>query len=250
MTNRDLESLTAIVTGAASGIGLAAALLLQQRGATVAVLDLAVDDLPEGLLGFEADVTDRLQVDDAVRCAALRLDGLDILVNNAGIGAQGTVEENTDEEWHRVLDVNVVGMARVSAAALPYLRASSSAAIVNTCSIAATNGLPSRALYSASKGAVFALTHAMATDYVAEGIRVNAVSPGTASTPWVDRLLAQAADPDAERAALNARQAIGRLVTPEEVAEAITFLASPSNGSMTGVVLEVDGGLSHLRVRT
>ena len=121
--------------------------------------------------------------------------GLDILVNNAGIGAAGTVEDNPDEQWHRVLDVNVVGIARVTRAALPHLRASRHAAIVNTCSIAATAGLPQRALYSASKGAVLALTLAMAADHVREGIRVNCVNPGTVDTPWVGRLLAAADDP-------------------------------------------------------
>ena len=136
-----------------------------------------------------ADVTDDASVRLAVDAAAERLGGIDILVNNAGIGAAGTVADNPDEEWHRVFDVNVVGMVRVTRAALPYLRASAHAAIVNTCSIAATAGLPQRALYSATKGAVLALTLAMAADHVHEGIRVNCVNPGTADTPWVGRLL-------------------------------------------------------------
>ena len=174
---------------------------------------------------------------------------LDIVVNNAGIAAVGTVEDNDDAEWQRVLDVNVVGMARVSAAALPALRRSPAAAIVNVCSIAALNGLPQRALYSASKGAVLALTFAMATDHVREGIRVNAVSPGTVHTAFVDRMLQRFDDPAAERAALDARQATGRMVTPDEVAGAVAYLASPRSGSTTGTALEVDGGVTHLRTR-
>ena len=188
------------------------------------------------------DVTDRAQVDAAVQAVLARHGRLDIVVNNAGIAAVGTVEDNDDAEWHRVLDVNVVGMARVSAAALPALRRSPAAAIVNVCSIAALNGLPQRALYSASKGAVLALTFAMATDHVREGIRVNAVSPGTVHTAFVDRMLQQFDDPAAERAALDARQATGRMVTPEEVAGAVAYLASPRSGSTTGTALEVDGG--------
>ena len=121
-------------------------------------------------------------------------------------------------------------------------------AIVNTSSIAATAGLVKRALYSASKGAVQSLTMAMAADHVAEGIRVNCVNPGTADTPWVQRLLEQADDPVAERARLEARQPTGRLVSAEEVAAAIVYLADPANKALTGTSLAVDGGMSGLRL--
>ena len=195
----ELDGLAAVVTGGGSGIGLAAARLLAARGAGVAVLDLNPGD---EFVAVKADVTDDESVRAAVADAAGRLGGIDILVNNAGIGAIGTVADNTDDEWHRVYDVNVVGMVRVTRAALPHLRASRHAAIVNTCSVAATAGLPQRALYSATKGAVLSLTLAMAADHIYEGIRVNCVNPGTADTPWVGRLLEAADDPATERAAL------------------------------------------------
>ncbi len=245
----DLTGLKAVVTGGGSGIGLATARLLASRGATVAVLDLDPAAAGPPLLGFTADVADDESISGAVRAAAAALGGIDIVVNNAGIGAAGTVEDNSDAEWHRVLDVNVVGMVRTARAALPFLRASAHPAIVNTCSIVATAGLPQRALYGASKGAVLSLTLAMAADHVREGIRVNCVNPGTADTPWVQRLLAAAADPAAERAALQARQPIGRLVTAEEVAEAIAYLASPAAASVTGAALAVDGGMDGVRLR-
>ncbi|WP_030257563.1 SDR family oxidoreductase [Streptomyces violens] len=245
----DMNGLKALVTGGASGIGLATAQLLAARGARVAVLDLVPDKVEEPLTGYRADVSDDDSVREAVGAAARDLGGLDILVNNAGIGAAGTVEDNPDIEWQRVLDVNVLGIVRTSRAALPYLRESAHAAIVNTCSIAATAGLPQRALYSASKGAVLSLTLAMAADHVREGIRVNCVNPGTADTPWVGRLLDAADDPEAERAALNARQPMGRLVTAEEVAAAIAYLASPTAASVTGTSLAVDGGMAGLRLR-
>jgi NAD(P)-dependent dehydrogenase (short-subunit alcohol dehydrogenase family) len=245
----DLSGLRAVVTGGASGIGLATARALAERGASVAVLDLNPDQVPAPLLGLTADVRDDASVRAAVEQAAGRLGGLDILVNNAGIGAIGTIEDNPDEDWHRVLDVNVLGIVRTSRAALPHLRRSSHAAIVNTCSIGATAGLPQRALYCASKGAVLSLTLAMAADHVREGIRVNCVNPGTADTPWVGRLLDAADDPDAERAALNARQPMGRLVAPDEVAAAIVYLASPAAASITGTSLAVDGGMHGLRLR-
>jgi len=148
-----------------------------------------------------------------------------------------------------VFDVNVLGLVRVTRAALPALRASQHGAIVNTCSIAATAGLPQRALYSASKGAVLSLTRAMAADLTADGIRVNAVNPGTVDTPWVGRLLDSAPDSAAERAALEARQPHGRLVSADEVAYAIAYLAAPTSGSTTGTALEIDGGMAGLRLR-
>jgi 2-keto-3-deoxy-L-fuconate dehydrogenase len=243
------DGLTAVVTGGASGIGLATATLLAQRGASVACLDVNPDGLPEQLAGFKADVTSEESVNAAVEAAAEQLGGIDILVNNAGIGAIGTVETNPLDEWRRVFDVNVFGIVRTTRAALPYLRRSSAAAIVNTCSIAATAGLPQRAAYSATKGAVLSLTMAMAADHAAEGIRVNCVNPGTVDTPWVGRLLDAADDPAAERAALEARQPIGRLVSAEEVANAIAYLASPASGSTTGTALSVDGGMQGLRLR-
>jgi NAD(P)-dependent dehydrogenase (short-subunit alcohol dehydrogenase family) len=247
VTSPEFAGIRALVTGAAAGIGLATARLLTTRGAAVVCFDL--DKPPAPLYGVIGDVTDDAAVRDGVARAVDHLGGLDVLVNNAGIGAQGTVEDNDDDEWRRVFDVNVFGMVRMARAALPHLRRSPHAAIVNTCSIAATAGLPNRALYSATKGAVLSLTLAMAADHVREGIRVTCVNPGTADTPWIGRLLAAADDPAAERAALAARQPTGRLVTADEVAAAIAYLASPLAGATTGTSLAVDGGMHGLRPR-
>jgi NAD(P)-dependent dehydrogenase (short-subunit alcohol dehydrogenase family) len=207
------------------------------------------ETLPAGATFVAGDVASAAGVKAIAEGALSALGGIDILVNNAGVGAIGTVADNPDEQWHQVFDVNVVGMVRVSRAALPYLRKSGRAAIVNTCSIAATAGLPQRALYSATKGAVLSLTLAMAADHLPEGIRVNCVNPGTADTPWIGRLLDQAGDPAAERAALEARQPMGRLVSADEVAAAIAYLASPAAAAVTGTALAVDGGMAGLRLR-
>lgn len=239
----EFAGLVAIVTGGASGIGAATADLLRFRGATVVVFDRTpIDD------SIVCDVTDDASVVTAVEAVAAKHGRIDILINNAGIGAGGGIEANDDAEWHRVFDVNVLGVTRLTRAALPWLKVSPAASIVNTCSVVANTGLVNRALYSASKGAVLSLTRAMAADLVTDGVRVNCVSPGTAATPWVDRLLAEADDPEAARAALTARQPIGRLVTAEEIANAIAYLASPLAASTTGTELPVDGGLHAIRV--
>ncbi len=244
----DFEGLVALVTGGASGLGASTATLLQERGARVAVLDRSIDAVPEELLAVTCDVTDQAAVDRAIATIVERFGGLDVVVNNAGIGATGDVSENDEAEWARVLDVNVTGIARVTRAALPHLRRSPHAAVVNMCSAVAFVGVRQRALYSASKGAVLALTLAMAADHVREGIRVNAVAPGTAETPWVGRLLDAAADPVAAAGELRARQPLGRLVTADEVAHAVASLATPAAASTTGTVLRVDGGMTALRL--
>ena len=244
----DFEGLVAAVTGGGSGIGLATARLLAARGARVAALDLDPAPAASSALPVAADVTDDDSVRAAVATVADRFGALDVLVNNAGIGATGTVEDNSEDEWRRVLDVNLLGIVRASRAALPHLRRSSAPAIVNTCSIAALAGLPRRALYSATKGAVLALTLAMAADHVGEGIRVNCVVPGTADTPWVRRLLDATPDPERELAALRARQPTGRLVSADEVANAIVYLARPLASATVGTALAVDGGMQGLRL--
>jgi NAD(P)-dependent dehydrogenase (short-subunit alcohol dehydrogenase family) len=245
----ELRDWVVAVTGAGSGIGLATVAALRQRGARVAALDLAPDEA--GLLGalaIVADVRSQSSVDAAAAEVAQRLGGIDALVNNAGIGAVGTVEDNSEDEWRAVFDVNVLGMVRTSRACLPHLRRSQSASIVNVSSIVASTGLSKRALYGASKGAVSALTLAMAADLVNDHVRVNCVAPGTVDTPWVGRLLNAASDPEQERRALVARQPMGRLGLAPEIAETIAFLIGPGSSFVTGSCIAVDGGMAGIRV--
>lgn len=237
-----------MITGGASGIGAATADLLRRRGAQVSILDRDITNASDDVLAIAADVTDSATIEHAVSSVVAQLGSLDIVVNNAGIGANGDISANGDEEWARVFDVNVTGIARVTRAALPHLRRSAHASVVNTCSAVAFVGVRQRALYTASKGAVLALTMAMAADHVRDGIRVNAVAPGTADTAWVQRLLDAAEDPAAAADALRGRQPLGRLVTAEEVAHAIASLASPLAGATTGAILRVDGGMTSLRL--
>lgn len=238
----------AIVTGAASGIGLATATALSRAGAHVYGLDIVPGNLAGVATWVPCDVRDEGSVAEAVHTVQATHAWVDVLVNNAGVGAVGSVDGADPEDWLRVFDVNVFGAARTTRAFLPLLRMSARGAIVNTCSVAASIGLQRRVVYSASKGAVEAMTRAMAADLVGESIRVNCVNPGTAETPWVTRLINQAADPVAERAALERRQPNGRFVAPEEVAAAICFLADPRQSAITGTVLAVDGGMHALQL--
>jgi len=161
-----------------------------------------------------------------------------VLVNNAGIGAQGDVAANGDDEWRHVFDVNVLGIARCSAAALPHLRESEHAAIVNTSSVLAVLGVPGRALYSATKGAVLALTLAMAADHVREGIRVNAVAPGLIETAMLKE--SEARDKIIDLA--MAESALKRVGQPEDLANLVAFLASDKAKHITGEIIKIDGG--------
>jgi len=234
----------AIITGGASGLGLATARMLRDRGDQVVVLDIAAP--PDDMAFCQTDVGDDNSVRQAVLDAVKQMGGLDIVVNSAAISSVGDVTANTDDQWATTLNVNVTGIARVCRAADPHLRQGMAPVIVNIASVASVTGLAQRVLYSATKGAVLAMTLAMATDYLPTGIRVNAVAPGTADTPWVGRLLAAATDPQQARIALEARQPIGRLITAEEVAFAVGYLTDERAGSTTGTVLMVDGGLHSL----
>lgn len=247
-TAPEFAGVRAVVTGGASGIGAATAALLRENGAAVSCLDVRPEGTPEGCHAVPCDVAAAASTAAAVERAAADLGGIDVVVNNAGVGATGTIEGSDDDVFRRLHEVNLLGTVRVTRAALPYLRRSEHAAVVNTCSVAATVGLPQRAAYSASKGAVLALTLAMAADHLRDGVRVCAVAPGTADTPWVQRLLDAEPDPEAARTALENRQPTGRLVPPEEVARAICALASPLATSSTGTVTTLDGGLTNLRL--
>lgn len=241
------DSVRVLVVGGASGIGRAVVDELLDAGACVGVLDREPSGAPERAVSVRADVSDDVAVHRAVDDAVGRMGGLDVLVHTAGVVITGSIEKNTDREWSRVLDINVTGTARVVRACLPALRASSQASIVLVSSTAARNGLPDRVLYSASKGAVLSLALALGVDLLVDGIRVNAVCPGVVDTPFLGRLMDQAEDPEKERRALTQRNPLGRLVEPREVADAILHLASPRSGSTTGVIFDVDGGLSSLR---
>jgi 2-keto-3-deoxy-L-fuconate dehydrogenase len=243
----DFAGLAALVTGGGSGIGLATARMLSERGARVACLDLDVSAVTPPCLGLRGDVSSD-EVAATVAEAAERFDGLDVVVNNAGILSRGTIETTGIDEWQRVFDVNVFGMVRVTRAALPFLRQSASPAVVNMCSLGARVGLPTTVVYCSSKGAVYALTLAMAADHLADGIRVNCVIPAPVDTPWVHRQLDTVADPEAALAALAARQPMGRLVTADEVAAAICYLASPRAGALTGTSITVDAGTCGVNV--
>lgn len=244
----EFGGLVAVVTGGGAGIGLATATELSARGASVTVLDLDVSGVPERIEGIVADLRDTDAVDRALGTVGNRPSGIDILVNNAAASFVGGIEDGDLDEWHRLLDLNLLGYVRATRAALPYLRRSERAAIVNVGSFTADSGLPARVLYSASKGAIHSMSRAMAADLVAEGIRVTCVSPGTVDTPLMDELARQAPDPRAKRAEFEARQPIGRMVSPEEVAHAIAYLASPRSAATVGTTLTVDGGLEKLRI--
>lgn len=246
----DFDGKVAIVTGGASGIGGATVRRLLTEGAKVAIFDREAGAADGDCIAEAVDVRDQATVTAATERVVARWGRLDVLVNSAGIGAAGTIVDNDEDEWQRVFDVNMMGTVRTIRAALPYLIASRPASVVNVASAVALTGFPNRALYTASKGAIVALTRAAAVDHIADGVRFNAVCPGTTETPWIRRLLDAADDAGAERGRLEARQPHGRLVSADEVADAIVYLANPLAQSTNGVVLSVDAGIQSLYVRS
>ena len=243
-----------IVTGAASGIGRAVAERLARDGATVFLIDVDEVGTEEtarrisagggSAQACAADVASSSDCERAVHAAAA-LGRLDALVNVAGVmSASDSVELLGDEELERILAVNVKAIFRLGRHVVPALRRSGGGTIVNTASVVAAVGIRNRAAYCASKGAVAALTRAIAIDHVADGIRCNAVAPGTIDTPYFDEILRKSPDPEAARKGLEARQLLGRLGTPEEIAAGILFLASDESRFATGTILTIDGGMT------
>jgi NAD(P)-dependent dehydrogenase (short-subunit alcohol dehydrogenase family) len=243
-----LEGKRAIVTGGGAGIGRAIALRLADEGARVVVAD--VDEEAAAAVAAEVegqarhvDVTSSEAVGALVTAAVADLGGLDVMVNNAGVGAAGTVIDTSEEDFDRMMAVNVKGTFNGMKHAIPVLR-DGGGSVVNISSIAALVGIGDRAIYSATKGAIYAMTRAAAIDHVEEGVRVNCIVPGTVDTPWVARITAGYDDPAAARAAMEARQPHGRLVTPEEIAAMAAYLASDEAASVVGAAMVVDGGMT------
>ena len=251
-----LAGKVALVTGAGGEIGRAAAQLFAAEGASVAVVDInrqaaedtvrLIGDQGGVALVLEADVASTHQVNGAVDRAAAELGGLHVVYNNAGVGSRGSVADATEADWDRCMDINVKGTFLTSRAAIPHLRKSGGAAIVNQASVAALVGVAGMAAYGAAKGALVALTRSMAVDLAPMGIRVNVLCPGTVHTPLIEPLLMKRGKGDLELGMkmTTAKYPIGRLGNPMEIAQAALFLASEDASFVTGAVFTVDGGMT------
>ncbi len=244
-----LKDKICLVTGGGSGIGRATSLLFAREGARVVVADKVLPaaegvarEAGGGAFALEVDVAVSASVQAMIRTTVERCGRLDVLVNNAGYGIPGSVVETSEEDWNRLMAVNVNGVFLGCKYAIPVMKRQGGGAIVNTASTVSSIGIRDRAAYCASKGAVAALTRAMALDHVADHIRVNCVAPGTVDSPYLQRIFQSSPDPDALRRELNGRQAMNRMGRPEEIAQAFLFLASDESSFCTGSMLTIDGG--------
>lgn len=245
----ELQNKVCIVTGGASGIGKAIATLFAREGAQVVIADVdggAAHSVAAeiGAIGVACNVASSSDVKALVDQVVARYQRIDVLVNNAGFGMTGNVVTIEEDDWDRLMSVNLKGMFLCSKYVVPVMAEQRSGSIINTTSYTATSAIANRTAYVASKGGVSALTKAMALDHAADGIRVNAVAPGTIDSPYFDRIFAQAAEPEKLRAAFEARAVMNRMGNPDEIAEAFLFLASDRSRFATGSVLTVDGGSS------
>lgn len=233
---------TVVVTGAASGIGEAMCKQFLEEGAVVFGADLDASHVPEGVTGVAADVSNEEDVRSLVDEAA-KTGRVDVICNNAGIGSTKNPVDCTVDEWDKVFAVNARGVFLGTKFALPHMLSQGSGSIVNTASAAGLVGLKDRAAYCASKGAVISFTKQVAVQYAGTGVRCNCICPGTVDSPWVSRLLDESGDPEEMRRALIARQPMGRLGEPWEIARAALYLASSDAAFVSGTALVIDGGL-------
>jgi NAD(P)-dependent dehydrogenase (short-subunit alcohol dehydrogenase family) len=251
-----LNNKIAIVTGAAMGIGKGIASVLGREGAKLVLADINV---PEGqktcselneagveAIFVECDVSREDQVKDLVLAGVGEFETLHILVNNAGIGMYKTVLETTSEEWDLCLGINLKGAFFCAKYAIPYLQSAGGGSIINITSVHSHRNSKREAAYAASKGGLLALTRQMAIDYGEDHIRVNAVSPGWVDTPNVQRILNTYPDPAKFRQEVEQRQILGRIGTPEDIGEAVAFLASDASSYVTGSTIMVDNGMTAL----
>lgn len=238
------EGRSVIVTGGGSGIGAEMVRLFAAEGARVLAADLDPGDVPAGVLAHRVNVSQPDEMRAMVAAALESFGRVDVLCNNAGVGSTADVLGTSLEEWEHVFAINVRGTFLGTQAVLPAMLEAGSGVIVNTASVAGMIGLPNRASYCASKGAVIALTKQVAVQYAGTGVRCNCVCPGTIDSPWVAGLLAQAEDPAQRRAELIARQPVGRMGTPTEVAKAALYLASDDADFVTGSAFVIDGGIT------
>ncbi|MDF7774096.1 SDR family oxidoreductase [Sphingomonas sp. AOB5] len=233
-----LAGKTALVTGAGQGIGRAATELFAREGATVWATDREAIDLP-GCISRQLDVTDPAQIEAVFAEAG----PLNVLFNCAGIVAGGTILDCSEADWSRSFDINVTAMFHTIRAALPAMLARGSGSIVNMASVSSSvTGVPNRFAYGASKAAVIGLTKHVAVDFVAQGIRCNAICPGTVDTPSLQQRLRDTGDYEKARADFNARQPMGRLGKADEIAALALYLASDESSFTTGQIHIVDGG--------
>jgi len=249
-----LQGKTAIITGAAAGIGAASALLFAKEGANIVAVDIdreLVLRLSEQIeknggksLAAVADVSHKDQVESVLRATLAKFGRVDILFNNAGIVPTGKLEDLSEQEWDRAVAINLKSIYLLCHAVIPTMKSQGAGVILNTASATALRAVPDRACYTATKAAIIGLTKSLALDYVRDNIRVNCICPGTTETPSLTQRLGAFPDPAEARKNFIARQPMGRFGTAEEIAEAALYLVSPQAAFVTGVAFPVDGGLS------